>query len=83
MLFDIFSVTPEFKEREENITAMLNIIQEKSLLPTSVCPNCGLITVFSGLTANPQQNFDLMNFFDIGAKNQFLVLMLLCVSTDF
>ena len=56
VLFDIFSATPEIKEREENIMAMLNMIQEKSLLPTSVASNRGLVNVFSSITANPQKN---------------------------
>ena len=69
MLFDVFSTTPEIKEREDNIVVMLHEIQNKALLPSSVPANRGLVNTFSGIMATSEQKFDLLNFRVIGGDN--------------
>lgn len=69
IIFDVFSDTSEIREREDNIIAMLHEIQNKELLPISVSGNRGLVNIFSGLKATPEQTFDMMNFRQIGHTN--------------
>ena len=54
------------KRSDENINAMLTTIQEFNLLPHTLSSNRGLVSVFSGVNATPEQRHDLLNFRDIG-----------------
>ena len=63
---EIFDHTPGTKEKEENIIAMIEKIDQKSLFPSSVTTNRGLVNVFSNLKATPEQSHDLLNFRTIG-----------------
>ena len=69
ILFDVFSSTSEIKEREDNIVAMLSEIQCKELLPGSISGNRGLVNIFSGVHATPEQRHDLLNIREIGCTN--------------
>ena len=85
MLFGVFNITPEIREREDNIIAMLHEIQTKALLPESVPANRGLVNIFSCLKATPEQSFDMLNFRQIGGndlKNYISHYILRIPSTD-
>lgn len=68
LLFDVYTSNSAIKKREENITAMLTEIQGKGLFfsPTA---NRGLINIFSGVMASPEQCHDLLNFRKIGSND--------------
>ena len=68
-IFDVFTDKPEIKEREGNITIMINEILCNGLLPHSLTANRGLVNVFSGLKASPEQSHDLLNFREIGTTD--------------
>jgi hypothetical protein len=61
----MFINCPETKTRQENISRMMDEIEQKQLLPI-LSANRGLINTFTGQRANNQQTHDLLNFRDIG-----------------
>ena len=64
----VYDLSKEVRNREENINAMINVIEDNQLLPV-VEQNRGLIYVFSGEKANPQQTHDFLNFRKIGSDD--------------
>ena len=48
---------------------MINEILCNGLLPHSLTANRGLVNVFSGLKASPEQSHDLLNFREIGTTD--------------
>lgn len=66
----IYSENPEIVKAEDNIRAMMSILDEKELLPHSInTHNRGIVNVFSGQKATPEQTQDLLNFRKIGEKH--------------
>ena len=61
-LHSIFDTTPYANETEQNIEAMRTLICQKALLPTTTDSNRGLVNVFSGVVATPEQAHDLLTF---------------------
>ncbi len=64
-VFDMSSVARVYTS---NITAMREIIVDKSLLPTQTPTNRGLLNVFTGLVATPVQTKDLLDARNVGSK---------------
>lgn len=64
-VFDMSSVARVYKS---NITAMREIIVDKSLLPAQTPTNRGLLNAFTGLVASPVQAKDLLDARNIGSK---------------
>ena len=50
------------KVKEENIIAMIEIINMTYLFTTTVRENRGLLNVFSSVKATPEQSHDLLRF---------------------
>ena len=65
----IYSDKPELKKAEENIHAIINNIEEMELFPACRSSNRGLVNVFSGQKATPEQAHDLLNFRRIGSEH--------------
>ena len=64
----------KIKHRNENVSAMMKCIQEFNLLPPNIPSNRGLINVFSGTVATPEQRHDLLNFRTIGYNQMILYI---------
>jgi len=65
----LFDLTNEAKKREENIQRMQLEISSKNLLPILTDSNRGLVNVFSGTKATPEQSHDLLTFHKVGMKD--------------
>ena len=65
----LFDLTNEAKKREENIQRMQLEISSKNLLPILTDSNRGLVNVFSGTKATPEQSHDLLTFRKVGMKD--------------
>ena len=61
----MFINCPETRARQENVSRMMDEIEQKQLLPI-LTTNRGLINTFTGQRANHAQTHDLLNFRDIG-----------------
>ena len=67
----IFDDSIETKKKMENVLQMCRQIDDKCLLPLNVPTNRGLINVFSGAQARPEQAHDLLTFRDVGTEDFF------------
>ena len=65
----LFPTEPEVRRREENVLAMIKEIDSSSALPHTVPSNRGLLNVFTGTAATPQQAHDLLNCRKIGSDD--------------
>ena len=65
----IFDTTPYGNETEQNIEAVRTIICQKDLLPSTTGSNRGLVNVFSGAIATPEQAHDLLSFRKVGLQD--------------
>lgn len=59
----------EITKREDNIIAMIKEIENNIVLPHNISSNRGLLNVFTGTAATPQQAHDLLNFRNIGSED--------------
>ena len=62
----IIDSTPQSYQGEENIKQMCSLIRTKNLLMTTT--NRGILNVFSGQKATPEQEADMLNFRHIGTQ---------------
>ena len=65
----IIDSTPQTCQSEENIKQMCSLIRDKNLLITTT--NRGILNVFSGQKATPEQEADMLNFRCIGKQAYF------------
>ena len=65
----LFDITTEVHQREENIEQMQLEISIKKLLLFSPVSNRGLLIVFTGAKATPEQSHDLLTFRKVGIKD--------------
>lgn len=63
----VFVCTPEMKKIEENIT-MIDNIAKRNMFSHLQENNRGLMNVFTGVVATPEQHHDMMNFREIGLE---------------
>ena len=69
LLCQLFVDIHEIKKTEGIILVMLEEIQTKGLLPTSITANHGLVNIFSNIKAMSEQRNDLLNFREIGSTD--------------
>lgn len=65
----VYSDKPELKKAEDNIQALIKNIDEMDLFPVCCPNNRGIINVFSGQKATPEQAQDLLSFRRIGSEH--------------
>ena len=65
----ITTTEPEITKREDNVLAIIKEIENNSVLPHNLLYKRGLLNVFTGTAATPQQAHDLLNFRKIGSDD--------------
>ena len=65
----IFDNSIESKKKMENVLQMYREIENKELLPITIPSDRGLVNVFSGAKAKPEQSHDLLTFRQVGTED--------------